>query len=153
MNFLFSKNIKYTSFESVDDVQLKLEGLIKRKWYNISNNLMGKKKTDGSYLFYSKWRLIGFSTLVANAYLTVKLNEKTTETIIIGTLRPSLILVLALYILVIWFLYELINNNSSSFPLDLTIVFFTVFSSLLLIFIRISTSNLKKSFERFLGLN
>ena len=112
MNFLFSKNINYTSFESIEIVQSRFEELVGRKWHNLRNNLTGKKKSDGTYVFHPKWSLISLSTIFANAYLTVRLEEKENETIIRGTLRPTYILVFALYILVIWFLYELIKKTN-----------------------------------------
>lgn len=151
MNFFFRKSITYTSFETIDIVQSKLQEVIKRKWFDFSNNLRGNQKEDGSFVLIHKWTILGFGPPWADAYVTVKLEDSDSGTLLKTVFRPNPGLLILFYVSIIWLMYEVLTMNHFSSTLDIKIFFFVLFTSIIFAYIKIPALALRKSFERFMG--
>lgn len=110
MNLFFFSRYHYRVNNSIEDVREQIQGLMNHKWYELSPNITGKMRNDGSYQFTQKW-MFGYIRGIESdpAYLNVKILKEKEFTVINVKLRPNIGLVFFFYLILVLFVLELLG--------------------------------------------
>lgn len=155
MNTLLSEKYVYTIFEPLDQVISYLKSITKTSWYDIEVNLTGKVNEDNTFELYPKlsfafgvFNLSPYTAIIIGS-LEKQGNEGTT---ICAEIRPSYIVLLALYLILILLVVKLVNLfifNGNDWPGTLVLCIILVFMRGLIHF---SIRRLKTRFERIMSV-
>lgn len=106
---------------------------------------------SGNYTFTYKWS-IGFGSIGMPAYLKVKLIKENNKTKIETRLRPGFEFVIAFYLIIALFLFELNGGSLLEGPKIFIFTFLLVFDLILFGLIILFTNGLKNKFEKIMRL-
>lgn len=153
MNAFFFTRLSYHVDEPVEDVRDRIQGMTSGKWYRLSKNISGRRKTDGSYLLTNKWNLMYTNWIESGgAYLNLKIHKVNNKTEIHATIRPNSLFVLFFYLIIILFFFEIFGVTLVYGPKIYILVFLVLFDSLLFLLIKLMTSSLLKKFEKIMHI-
>lgn len=155
MNLLLNQKYTYTIFEPVDQVRSYLKSIAKTSWYDIEINLAGKVNEDNTFELYPKsaFAFGVFNMSPHTALITGNLKQKENEeTTIYAEIRPSYIVLLALYLILILFVFKLVYLlifNGTDWPGTIVLLIIFIFMRGLIHF---SIRRLKNRFERIMSV-
>jgi hypothetical protein len=135
---------------SIEDVREEIQGLMNHKWYELSPNITGKMRSDGSYQFTQKW-MLGYIRGIESdpAYLNVKVLKEKEFTVINVKLRPNAGLVFFFYLIVALFVLELVGMQTMlEGPKVYKLLILPFFAVIIFGMMKWFTVGLKKRFER-----
>ena len=153
MNLFFIKKFEYLTDESLEDIRERVQSLISRKWYDLSENITGRRGDNGTYVLTAKWTLMyTYWIELSPAYLGLKLETIETKTRIKASLRPNSVLVFSFYLIAVVFLFELFGGTSLEGSKIFILTFLPFFDLILFLLMKMYTYNLKNRFERLMHL-
>ncbi|HWI89750.1 MAG TPA: hypothetical protein VNT20_00690 [Flavisolibacter sp.] len=100
MDAFFTIKNKYVVHDSVDKISSELSNILDRRWYDFSENILGRLNEDGTFKLSPKWTLGSlkvFGMLQDMTYLIGALKKEDDKTIIETTTRPNYALIVAFY--------------------------------------------------------
>ena len=154
MDIFFTRKYKYTVYDSLENVRSEIKGIINRKWYDFSKNITGSFKDENTFVITHKWSFAIIRWMETDpAYIKGMLKEQENTTIIETTVRPNSIFVICFYLMILFFILSIfgidIFEGSSDMPF---LMFFPLFSFIMLLLIKAYTLGLRNRFERLLQL-
>lgn len=154
MDIFFTRKHKYTIDESLENVRHEIQSITNRRWYDISNNIIGTFKNDHEFTLSNRWSFAIIRWIESEpAYLTGKLTSEGNKTNINTKLRPNSGFVLTFYGVATLFFYELLFGETFiNGPKEIKLVIFPFLNLILFGLIQMYTLSLRYRFERLLHL-
>ena len=150
---LLEQKYKYVLFEPADQVRSQLKSILKTPWYDIAINLAGKVSEDNTFKFYPKFSLgiEVFGVTRSGAVITGRLEPDGEQTNIHLVVRPNNFILLAFYLVLLFFLYKVFGLFTSDTEIEWILVgTFFLFIILFRSYIHFSMGRLKNRFEKTL---
>jgi hypothetical protein len=157
MDILLQRKYKYKIEGSLQEVKSKIEAILKSSWYDISltKNIWGQFISDNSFIAKPKFTIpitiLGFYPHYA--VLQGKLSFEQERTIIRLTARPTILVLLLFYFLLILFTVKMLSIKGpitfDSFLGPIAIAFGLI---ILFSIVSFTMTRLKNRFDSFMGI-
>lgn len=155
MDIFFSRRYTYTVNRPANKVCEDFSKVANKKWSDAAENIRGTLNSDNSFKFTGKWSMGSMMGIFGSDLATVKgsIKENGQKTVVEITLHPNAGLVFFVYLMLVLFLFEVLDIPTIfSGPKTFFLLFFPFFGLVIYGLIFSIANGLRNRFEKVFRL-